>query len=400
MQRPIVTFSSIDWDSVWQGHQELMSRLAGRGHPILFVENTGIRRPRLNDLKRLIRRSITIAARTGIDRRPVTGLQLHAPRILPFPYNPVAIATNTALLVAPIRRWLRQFHLKPIVWTYLPTPLVRRVAASLSPDLLVYYCVDNLPASSNLARHVAESEQRLFASADLVLVTSRALKDKAEQYRPRAHLMPSGVSYERFQEARTARCVTPDDIADVTSPVVGYMGGLHRWFDVQLAAAVAERLPRVFFVFVGPRHVDVRPLERLPNVRVLGPRPHDAVARYLLACHAGIVPYVVDEYTTAVFPTKLPEYLAMGLPCVSTALPSVVEFNRRHGELVTIADTPVAFAHAVARAISDLGGERERLRRIQVAETYGWSRKVTEIESLMGDLLSIGPSPMERQRTT
>jgi hypothetical protein len=51
--RDIVCISSIDWDFIWQGHQEIMSTLAAQGHRVLFVENTGVRAPRARDLPRL-----------------------------------------------------------------------------------------------------------------------------------------------------------------------------------------------------------------------------------------------------------------------------------------------------------------------------------------------------------
>ena len=39
----VVCISSIDWDFIWQGHQEIMSTLAAEGQRVLFVENTGVR---------------------------------------------------------------------------------------------------------------------------------------------------------------------------------------------------------------------------------------------------------------------------------------------------------------------------------------------------------------------
>jgi hypothetical protein len=35
----------IDWDFIWQGHQEIMSTFAAEGHRVLFLENTGVRAP-------------------------------------------------------------------------------------------------------------------------------------------------------------------------------------------------------------------------------------------------------------------------------------------------------------------------------------------------------------------
>ena len=52
----IVCISSIDWDFIWQGHQEIMTTLAKQGNRILFIENTGVRAPQFRDLPRLKKR--------------------------------------------------------------------------------------------------------------------------------------------------------------------------------------------------------------------------------------------------------------------------------------------------------------------------------------------------------
>lgn len=391
---PIVTFSSIDWDYVWQGHQEVMSRLAAAGHPILFVENTGLRRPRLADAPRLWRRARQLAAATtaGAARQPAPGIDIHAPRILPFPYSPSALAVNRWLLERPIRKWIAEHRaggqMPLIVWTYLPTPLVCSLAERLSPSLRVYYCVDDLPASSDLARQVATSEAGLFQTADLVFVTTDRLRQKALGHRTTAHLFPPGVSYERFEAARKNSAPRPGDIRDLPRPIVGYVGGLHRWFDVELAASVARRLPDVQFVFIGPVQVPVEPLTSLPNVHLLGARPHDAVPAYLRGFDAAIIPYVLDEYTRSVFPTKLNEYLAMGLPVVSTPMAEVVAFRDRHGPVVEIAASPEAFQRAVARALEERPSATALEARHAVAKRQGWDVRVAEMQALLEETLS------------
>ena len=52
----ILCISSIDWDFIWQGHQQIMATLAEDGNKVLFVENTGVRRPRFRDVPRLRQR--------------------------------------------------------------------------------------------------------------------------------------------------------------------------------------------------------------------------------------------------------------------------------------------------------------------------------------------------------
>jgi glycosyltransferase involved in cell wall biosynthesis len=386
-ERPIVVFSSIDWDYVWQGHHELSSRLAAKGHPVLFVENTGLRRPRLSDTTRLWRRARQLTTTATRASDPVPGLRVLAPRILPFPYSPLVVALNRRILEGPIRRWLAARPESPIVWTYLPTPLVRALAKQLSPRLLIYYCVDDLPASSALASRVAASEAELLRSADLVFVTSERLRQKAMQHRAEVHVFRPGVNYERFAAARTSQTPGPVDISRLHRPRVGYIGGLHPWFDVPLAASVARRLAHVQFVFVGPVQADVTPLMSLPNVHFIGPKAHTEVPYYLREIDVALIPYVLDEYTASVFPTKLNEYLAMGLRVVATPLPEVTAYRDRHGPMVDVASGAEGFASAISRALSEPATQGEREARYEVARSQSWDARIDAMRALMESAL-------------
>ena len=78
----IICISSIDWDYVWQGHQEVMRRFALAGNRVLFVENTGLRRPTWRDAPRLWRR-LRHAGVPGSRRHAVPpGLRVLSPLVL------------------------------------------------------------------------------------------------------------------------------------------------------------------------------------------------------------------------------------------------------------------------------------------------------------------------------
>ena len=89
----------------------------------------------------------------------------------------------------------------------------------------------------------------------------------------------------------------PADLDALQRPVVGYVGGLHQWVDQELIVGVAARMPDVTFALVGPAQTDVSALQRCPNIRLLGQRPHAAVPAYVKGFDVGIVPYRLAEYT-------------------------------------------------------------------------------------------------------
>jgi hypothetical protein len=87
--RHIVCISSIDWDFVGQGHQEIMSRFAAAGHVVLFIENTGVRGPRFSDVPRLRHRLRNWSRGVKGFREDRPNLFVYSPIVLPFPYSRV-----------------------------------------------------------------------------------------------------------------------------------------------------------------------------------------------------------------------------------------------------------------------------------------------------------------------
>ena len=386
----VICLSSIDWDFSWQGHQEIMSTLAAEGHRVLFVENSGMRTPGRRDLGRIRHRlrNWWRSAQGLREERP--NLFVHSPLLVPLPYSRAARWINRILLRRALRRWLRAGgSSRPMVWTFLPTPLVLDVIGDLDPRLTIYYCIDDLAASSPGARRIGPSEERLFAAADLVFVTSDKLRERAARLSRHVHLFPFGVSFDRFERVRDSADPPPADLQALKRPVVGYIGGLHQWVDQDLLAAAAQRLPEATFALVGPAQTDVARLERCANMHLLGRRPHADLPSYIKGFDVGIVPYVRNEYTASVYPTKLNEYLVMGVPVVATDLPEIRRFNAEHGNVITVAGDADAFSAAIRRALDgpDAG---DVARRIAAAHGNSWPTRILAMQRLIEDAVARG----------
>jgi uncharacterized SAM-binding protein YcdF (DUF218 family) len=384
----VVCISSIDWDFIWQGHQEIMSRLAADGHRVLFVENTGVRTPNLRDLPRLRQRLRNWWRGTKGFREERPNLFVYSPLVLPWPYLSLSRWVNRMLLARALSRWMRatgMYH--PIVWTFLPTPLARDLITALDPQLTIYYCIDDLASSSPAARRIVPSEERMFREADLVFVTSEKLRQRAARFSDRVHLFPFGVNLERFEVARESHAAPPDDVRSLKRPVVGYVGGLHQWVDQDLLCDVATAMPDATFALVGPEQTDVSKLRRCPNVEVLGMRAHDALPAYVKSFDVGIVPYRLTEYTANVYPTKLNEYLVMGIPVVATDLPEIRRFNAAHGGVVEVAQDASSFGAAIRSALDD-SAAADVAKRIAVAHENSWSSRVAAMSELIDEAVA------------
>ena len=379
----IVCFSSIDWAFSWQIPQEVTARFAAAGNRVLYVETTGVRRPRLRDAARLRARLGHVLRSRGRARTVAKRVDVHSPLIVPLPYSRLACRINAAQLHRTIRSWAGPRGRGPLVFlTFVPTPLAREVSRRLDPTLVVYYCCDRLAESSRGARPLVEHERALFGDADLVFTTSDGLQQAALEHTPRAVQVVSGVQFDEFQRARQAGGPPPPALDGLRGPVVGYVGSLRDELDIAMLADVAAHAPDLGFLFIGPIVTDVARLAACGNVRFAGSVPHADVPRVMSAFDVGLLPYVLNGYTSHVRPVKLAEYLAAGLPVVSTGLPEVHRFVAEHGPIVSIADGAEAFLAAIRGELAGDGPARVA-RRVDVARRYDWAGRIETMSGVI-----------------
>ena len=392
----IVCISSIDWDFIWQGHQQIMSTLAANGNRVLFVENTGVRRPNFKDIPRLRKRIRNWWRGTKGFRQEQDNLFVYSPLVLPFPYSRIARWMNRFIITRAIRRWIQALGLqRPLVWTFLPTPLALDIIDAIEPTLVIYYCIDDFESSSSGARLIRQAEDRLLKAADLVFVTSERLRHRVLEQREQVEVLPFAVDFPRFEKERLANQSKPNELVEIDSPIVGYVGGLHRWVDQELLVEAARVLPDVEFVFVGPEQCDMSKLKAQPNIHLLGSRNYDELPRYIKCFDVGLIPYVLSEYALNVYPTKLNEYLAMGLPVVATNLPEVRKFNEDFNDVVRIGDGPASFASQIQESLAN-NTPAQVQRRIEVASQNSWQARLEHMSTLITAAITVKLAGWER----
>ena len=392
----IVCISSIDWDFIWQGHQQIMSTLAANGNRVLFVENTGVRRPNFKDIPRLRKRIRNWWRGTKGFRQEQDNLFVYSPLVLPLPYSRIARWMNRFIITRAIRRWIQALGLqRPLVWTFLPTPLALDIIDAIEPTLVIYYCIDDFESSSSGARLIRQAEDRLLKAADLVFVTSERLRHRVLEQREQVEVLPFAVDFPRFEKERLANQSKPNELVEIDSPIVGYVGGLHRWVDQELLVEAARVLPDVEFVFVGPEQCDMSKLKAQPNIHLLGFRNYDELPRYIKCFDVGLIPYVLSEYALNVYPTKLNEYLAMGLPVVATNLPEVRKFNEDFNDVVRIGDGPASFASQIQESLAN-NTPAQVQRRIEVASQNSWQARLEHMSTLITTAITVKLAGWER----
>jgi glycosyltransferase involved in cell wall biosynthesis len=164
------------------------------------------------------------------------------------------------------------------------------------------------------------------------------------------------------------------------------VGSVRKQTDLALLAEVARKAHDLNFVFLGPVAADANRLNALANVRLLGAVSHDVLVRTMIHFDAGILAYVLDDFTTGIMPAKLKEYLAAGLPVVSTPLPEVRRFAEKHPGIIDFAADAPAFVTAIRAALSR--NEPSAVEsRLQVARQYDWPEQLSNASDLIERLM-------------
>ena len=384
--KSFVIISSIDWSTHWQMHHQLATSMVAAGNRVLFIENTGARGPRLSDIGRMRERITNWIKSVRGFREVQPGLTVFSPLFLPFPYSRIASAINRFILSRSVKQWIRSAHFhNPVIFTFLPTPLAQALIKDVDSALVVYYCVDNMSGSSPDVQQLVPWENILFREADLVFVTSEAIRERAEKHAEHVYSFPSGVDFSKFAAA-LEHTIIPDDLAEFPRPIIGYVGALSGVLDQNLLLEMATQMPTATFALVGPSFADMSTLNSAPNIKLLGARDHNEIPAYVKGFDVALIPYLKTSFTDSVYSCKLNEYLAIGVPVVSTNLREVRAFSAMYPDTVAIGHDTSDFIVKVKHALDDPSIRSHRLseRRIGVAKENTWEKRFEGIVKVIG----------------
>jgi glycosyltransferase involved in cell wall biosynthesis len=373
-ERTILCFAS-GYDAPPTSKHHVMHLLAEEG-PVLWVNYHASRSPTASasDLSRMARKLGQIAG--GLARRR-RNLHVLTPLVVPLPASAMARRLNRMLLVSQVRMALCRLRKGPLqIWSF--TPDISYCLGQFAEDKVVYYCVDDFASFSGYDRgQVLRDEEDLCRKADLVVTTSLALQEAKKAWNPRTRLVPHGVDYEHFASAARDGLAAPADLAAIPRPRLGFIGLIRDWVDLDLLAQVARDRPRWHVVLIGDADssVDVGRFKTRANMHFLGRRAYRDMPAYCKGFDVGLIPFKINELTRAVNPIKLREYLAAGLPVVSTPLPEVAMYA---GQWVSIAGTADETARAVQRRL-DAAKPADRAACSASMSAEAWPAKVRGI---------------------
>ena len=273
-------------------------------------------------------------------------------------------------MVRGVRRKLREHGLEAPV-LLVSAPSGAEMVGQLGERLVVYYVTDEYAELPGVYRAYVESlEERLLAEADLILVTSVSLQSSKRGKKGPTVLLPHGVDFDHFHSATTPRGPIPEELERLPRPILGFFGLLAPWVDTNLLRILARALPQASIVLIGPTWSDFPAPGGAPNLHSLGPRSYADLPRYAAHFDVGLIPFRQDRLTAHVNPLKLLEYLALGLPVVSTPLPDL----ERVAHVVYQAARSDEFVERVKLALAERTPALRHLR-VSLAAGESWDAR-------------------------
>ncbi len=306
------------------------------------------------------------------------------PPMLPVNWLPDAlhdrlVMWNTNRLVNGLRKIMSKLGINNplIINAFNPVfgvPMLHR----LNECATIYYCFDEITLSPWMSRHGGRFEQAYLSRVDAVITTSETLRRAKEPLQSKAYCVKNGVNFDLFNHARHLVTNQPS-----TRPVVGYLGTADDRIDLPMVEYCVKTMPDVDFVFVGSVNEPAitRQLTAYPNVRFEPSRPVDELPPLLARMNVAMIPFVCNPHTYTIYPLKINEYLAAGLPVVTTPFSLLDDF----AGIIDLAESPTAFVAALYNALADTSAERIA-QRVAMARNNSWFRRSEEFEAVIDQM--------------
>jgi glycosyltransferase involved in cell wall biosynthesis len=254
---------------------------------------------------------------------------------------------------------------------------------NLQRKKLIYYCVDDHSSFKGIdTEQFALLDKKMSQMADLIICSARTIHEHKKTYNKSSYYLPHGVNYDLFSSVVNDDNLTlASDISEFTKPVLGFWGHIsYDWVDVVLLKYIAEKKPDWNLVLIGKYSLKENEFEGHTNIHVIGEKKFEELPSYCKGITIGLIPFIKSKLTDNCNPLKLYEYLAAGLPVVSTDIPEV----RQYAELIAVAKTKEEFLASCEKALEQLTSEKSAIRSLSV-KNASWEQRVEDIYKLINE---------------
>lgn len=368
-KNPIVYMAGVEWDAV-QGTDRHLAIALSRRRPVIWIDPP-------QSLVQIRRRGYTIPTISS----PTEGITRLSVTVLPGASRPGLRTLANRRLARHVRSYLRDKRIRPAaVIAATPEPMLAELAGV--PGQHIYLATDDFVAAASLWRrgeyYLNRSRERNLRAADIVLAVTQELADDLRRGQKPTVWFPNGADLERFKSVESA---APAPGVTLSQPIAGVVGQFNDRTDLDILFAVHDA--GISLLLVGPTHYAdehadrFSQLTRLANVEWVDQVAHDQLPGFYRAMTVGLTAYGDSMFNRRSFPLKTVEYLAAGLPVVST---DAVKLAGLDSPFVRNTHTKADFVAAVRQFLKD-APRADEVRKTVAG--YSWNSRAAEVLQLI-----------------
>jgi len=399
--RNILCISTPPWEGPYASTTVQLMRELAKHNNVLFVNNPFTIKDVADGVKR--KKNVPVKKVFGVKERlkkiPVgNGRDVYVltpPMVLSTQFLPknalykALVQWNGWRVRRTVQRYLKQLNMQQDLISLVSfNPMLGlEIGRRLNERLLLYLCYDEIAAAPHLKKHGVWQEKAFGKLADATIVTSQGLYERKKNLSPHCYLINNAADFPLFSTGFVAEIPTKKQ--------VGFIGSIDRRLNYPLLEQLITSMPEVEFVFVGRIRMaeGAAILRKYPNVVLMGAKPVEELPAYVRHFSVGIIPFRYTDFIKTVYPLKLNEYLAAGIPVVTTNFGYLDDFK----DVVRIAETADEFRASVQEEIANDTVEKKRIRQ-NVAKANSWEHRAEEFSQMVTELEQLQPRSKTTQR--
>jgi glycosyltransferase involved in cell wall biosynthesis len=343
----IICISFSSWDGPYTKSTVQLMSLLSKDNDVLFIEYPYTFKDLINGF--LGKRDISVKRLLGVTKRlqvietPFDSIvhTLVIPPTISFNFiesdliYKLLLYINRLIYQYSVKKALKKLNwINPIIINAYNPVFGNELIGSFNEKAIIYYCYDGYFTDKRGIR-AYYADMAFSSRVDGVIVSSEYLSDQKRKYNNKIYVIKNGVDYDLFLK-HTKKTITQN----AARKKIGYIGSIDQRFDIELVKHLVESLSECIFELVGEvRNIEAKTiLSKYNNVIFLPAVGASEVPELLKEFDVGIIPYLCTEMNRSIYPLKINEYLAVGLPVVMTNFAELKEFEGYIGVAESKAD--------------------------------------------------------------
>lgn len=302
------------------------------------------------------------------------------PAIIPFQSIKVKwilsliLFINTWLIRNRINKIRKIEGIKYAEWICALNPFIGNILQSTNQsEIFNYYCYDDIASMKWVNKRSILEEELFIQKSKSVFCSSNKLVEKCKKFNENVHLIENGVNTNTFIKHKNNKSY---------DNIIGYVGSIDDRLDIELLEHLFQSNTDFKFQFIG-RVVDEevkRKLIKHQNVELVPAVPPTLLPSYITKFKAGLIPFVRNQFTENIFPMKVNEYLALGVPVISTNFSDLSSLLN----IIKIAENKNDFQDYLYREINN-DSDIKRQKRIDFAKSQSWTNKALKMHAVLSN---------------